>query len=114
MKKRVQEYAGDAAWRRCSEFLDSPADPHLFDEERLIVSAFLGAIATGRETLFLTDRRVAVDQFFAMSHLIEGHYRAWALASFGKLNLEQYALILRLSFQVLRVPFIAENAVANG
>ncbi len=92
VKKRVKEYAGDAAWRRCSEFLDNCSDPQIFDDERLVVSAFLGAINSGRETTIITDRRVAIDQFFAMAHLIEGHYRAWAIASFGNLNLELLSL----------------------
>ena len=69
-----------SCWIRACDYLDRPEDPHVFDDEQLIVDAFFKAVCNGRETILLTRRRELVDQFWTLAKTLESHYRAWAIS----------------------------------
>lgn len=89
VKSRVEQYAGAASWNRIEKYMKGSEDPRIFEEEEIVVDAMISAVYTGRDVIVLTDSQVLVEQFWALSQILESHYRSWCVSANNQERLNQ-------------------------
>lgn len=83
--QEISDYLRDSGGTSRAQLLgrqgDSPKVPeHLYNDERLVASALIEGIATGKEVTIVTSDEAVFDQFCKGVNLISWHYLAMLLA----------------------------------
>ncbi len=84
LSNALQQAGGASAQVVARQGQSPKVEQHLFNDEYLVVAAFIYAISTGNEVTILSGDEVVFDQYLKMAFLLTAHYKAmWVAERFS-------------------------------
>ena len=78
--RECQRVVRDRGFTLASKGVEHAENPNVFNDERLLVRAFIHALTSRRETTVLTRDTDFIEQLFKLTYLVDTHYRSMLVA----------------------------------